>query len=516
MNEGKDNKIVSSVDGCAEMEKEKSMPNTVACCMQKTANDGGSSACCSEMINDKNEATTSSSDQQMTDYDRTVTACSTKVSAISLSSSEAVAECSKPVEKKDEEQAVVVKAKPIRKIVKGPVRLNKIPQEILDDPNINEAIKCLPENYNFEIHKTIWRIRESKAKRVALQMPDGLTMFACRISDIIEEFTDADTVIMADVTYGACCVDDFTAKRLGADFLIHYGHSCLIPIDKTSGIKMLYVFVDIKFDTVHCIETIKFNFPNTTKISLIGTIQFASSLQAIATELRKFDYNITIPQIKPLSPGEVLGCTAPRIKDVDVLVYIGDGRFHLEAAMIANPNLPAYRYDPYEGKITIETYDHEEMKKNRKDAMDRARNAKMFGILFGTLGRQGSPTVLDTITNRLQALNKNYMVILTPEIIPENLRDLKDIDAFIQIACPRLSIDWGTDMFEQPLLTPYEAAVVLKMIEMDEKQPYPMDYYSNTSLGPWTPNFKPSDLAKPNESCCGKCKDETNTDKPCK
>ncbi|XP_023246355.1 2-(3-amino-3-carboxypropyl)histidine synthase subunit 1 [Copidosoma floridanum] len=203
MNEGKDNKIVSSVDGCAEMEKEKSMPNTVACCMQKTANDGGSSACCSEMINDKNEATTSSSDQQMTDYDRTVTACSTKVSAISLSSSEAVAECSKPVEKKDEEQAVVVKAKPIRKIVKGPVRLNKIPQEILDDPNINEAIKCLPENYNFEIHKTIWRIRESKAKRVALQMPDGLTMFACRISDIIEEFTDADTVIMADVTYVA-------------------------------------------------------------------------------------------------------------------------------------------------------------------------------------------------------------------------------------------------------------------------------------------------------------------------
>ena len=32
---------------------------------------------------------------------------------------------------------------------------------------------------------------------------------------------------MGDVTYGACCVDDFTAKALGADLLIHYGHSCL-------------------------------------------------------------------------------------------------------------------------------------------------------------------------------------------------------------------------------------------------------------------------------------------------
>lgn len=32
---------------------------------------------------------------------------------------------------------------------------------------------------------------------------------------------------MGDVTYGACCVDDFTARALGADFLVHYGHSCL-------------------------------------------------------------------------------------------------------------------------------------------------------------------------------------------------------------------------------------------------------------------------------------------------
>ena len=32
---------------------------------------------------------------------------------------------------------------------------------------------------------------------------------------------------MGDVTYGACCVDDFTAKALGCDLMVHYGHSCL-------------------------------------------------------------------------------------------------------------------------------------------------------------------------------------------------------------------------------------------------------------------------------------------------
>jgi 2-(3-amino-3-carboxypropyl)histidine synthase len=34
-------------------------------------------------------------------------------------------------------------------------------------------------------------------------------------------------VIMGDVTYGACCVDDYTALALGCDMLVHYGHSCL-------------------------------------------------------------------------------------------------------------------------------------------------------------------------------------------------------------------------------------------------------------------------------------------------
>lgn len=71
---------------------------------------------------------------------------------------------------------VVVKAKPERRVYKGTGRartIHKIPQTILDDPQINEAIEALPKNYNFEIHKTIWRVQTLKAKRVALQMPEG-------------------------------------------------------------------------------------------------------------------------------------------------------------------------------------------------------------------------------------------------------------------------------------------------------------------------------------------------------
>lgn len=344
-------------------------------------------------------------------------------------------------------------------------------------------------------------------------------MFSLIISDIIERFTDADTVIMGDVTYGACCVDDFTANALGADLLVHYGHSCLIPIDQTTGIKVLYIFVDIKIDSMHFIESVKVNFPTDQRLAFVSTIQFVATMHATAKELREVGYDIQVPQSKPLSPGEILGCTAPRIANNTILIYLGDGRFHLEAAMIANPTLKAYKYDPYEKKFTEEHYDHLEMRKNRKAAIDQAKYAKKIGLILGTLGRQGSSKVMQHIEERISYHGRKSVLILLSEIFPAKLDLFTDVDAFVQVACPRLSIDWGT-AFSKPVLTPYELSVALgdakwtisndKNVTNDES--YPMDFYASKSLGFWTPNHKPEDGCDGTnygKSCCGKCKDGT-------
>ena len=107
-------------------------------------------------------------------------------------------------------------------------------------------------------------------------------------------------------------IDDVQA--LGADFLIHYGHSCLVPIDVTT-IKMLYVFVDISIDVNHVVETILANFSPETKLAVLGTIQFSSSIHAVGLQLEKTYPDIYVPQAKPLSKGEVLGCTSPILTD---------------------------------------------------------------------------------------------------------------------------------------------------------------------------------------------------------
>ncbi|KAM9468962.1 2-(3-amino-3-carboxypropyl)histidine synthase subunit 1 isoform 1-T1 [Clarias gariepinus] len=379
--------------------------------------------------------------------------------------------------------------------VKGPRRVaNQIPDEILKDPELKEAVSVLPSNYNFEIHKTIWRVRQAKAKRVALQLPEGLQMFACVIADIIERFTEADTLVMGDVTYGACCVDDFTARALGADFMVHYGHSCLIPIDATAGIKMLYVFVDIQMDTAHFLDTLRFNFAPGHSLALVSTIQFVAALQAVSAELRP-DYEVLVPQCRPLSPGEILGCTSPRLnKHVSAIIYLGDGRFHLESIMIANPDVPAYRYDPYSKVFSREYYDHEAMRANRLHAIETARSAQRWGLILGTLGRQGNPKILEHLEEKLKTLGRSFTRVLLSEIFPSKLGLMADVDIWVQIACPRLSIDWGT-AFSKPLLSPYEAAVALQQTGWQDV--YPMDFYSNQSLGSWTPNHPDNQPQRP-------------------
>ena len=45
--------------------------------------------------------------------------------------------------------------------------------------------------------------------------------------------------------------------------------------------------------------------------------------------------------------------------------------------------------------------------------------------------------------------------VLLSEVAPWKLDMMTNVDAWIQIACPRLSIDWG-EGFHKPTLTPYE------------------------------------------------------------
>lgn len=376
---------------------------------------------------------------------------------------------------------ISINSKP--KIIK--YKTNQIPDYILNNKLLNNAIKKLPSNYDFEIHKTIYTIKKNNSKCIALQFPEGLFMYSLVISDIITHFTGAKTIILGDVTYGACCIDDYTAKLSGCDLIIHYGHSCLVPINYMS-IKTLYIFVLINIDIEHLIKTIKKNIEEDSKIALLGTVQFSKGINMALPKLKEKYKCIDIPRVDPLGPGEVLGCTSPIFDDYDTLIFVADGRFHIESAIIQNPHVKAFRYNPYNKSFTREEYDYKLMFDTRYNMIIKASKGNKVGVVVGTLGKQGNPSVVNRIEELLKKYNKEYFVLLISEIFPDKLALFPDVDYWIEIACPRLCIDWGTG-FNKPVLTPYEFYCCVG--EAEYKSRYPMDWYSN-NCGKWGNYYK--------------------------
>lgn len=341
------------------------------------------------------------------------------------------------------------------------------------EPAVPERLVGLPSNYNFELPKTIRTIRKIDAKKVTLQFPDGLLSYAPVLIDFIEGYSAAKCTILDDVVYGACCVDD---QSLQCDLLIHYGHSCLIPVTEMS-VRTLYIFVDIKIDTEHLKNILLKNFTGTA--ALVGTIQFNKSVHKLKRAINddpSSHLKIVVPQAKPLSPGEVLGCTSPTIHE-DNVIYIGDGRFHLESVMIRNSGKAFFKYCPFTRRMTRESYDFDEMIRIRREEIGKARKAQHMGVILGSLGRQGSKKIMEKVVDKLRSAGKTVYRIVVPEINSEILDTFSFVDAFVQISCPRLSIDWGAG-YRKPLLTPFE-------VFYDGCGQYEMDYYAEAGRNPW-------------------------------
>lgn len=282
-----------------------------------------------------------------------------------------------------------------------------------------------------------------------LQFPEGLLHYACMIADILKNFTGCEFVISGDVTYGACCIDDFTAQAVGAEFIIHYGTLEIISSqlsgtdkrDEDEGVVCFRGHSD-RYGPFHSelrdkfrgTESYKTVLANSLRIYLLSTIQFNASVFKAKETLEMKGFKILVPQEKPRCAGEVtppllfktLGCTSPvlDLKTSDTVLYLCDGRFHMEGVMIANPSHVYYQYNPYTKLMTVERYDFDLMIKVRSEELSRCqiRPDTTVGVVMGVLGRQGSTHIVDRIISELKAKNVKFVTLLVSELSVEQLR----------------------------------------------------------------------------------------------
>ena len=291
------------------------------------------------------------------------------------------------------------------------------------------------------------QIKKKKAKKIMVQVPEGLKMKAVNlIEDLRKEGIEA--FLSADPCYGACDLRDVEAKKMECDLLVHIGHNKFY-VDFKTAVPVLYYPYEMKLDSKD-LEKSDFSRIKEKNIGLVSTIQHTISLDEIVKILENHNK-------KAFIGGQILGCwsaNAQKIeKKVDAFLYIGSGKFHPEGMKTKKP---IYTLD-IETK-RIEKIDMILLEKKRFAKIYKAKDAKSFAILVSVKGGQkeliGSA---ERIKKKLESKNKKAYIVVMDEINENKLLGLK-VDAYVNTACPRIA----EDHFSKPMLNPEDLEYVLK------------------------------------------------------
>lgn len=90
-----------------------------------------------------------------------------------------------------------------------------------------KTIEEIEEKYDLELGRIVKEIKETKAKRVLLQFPDGIKPYATVIVDELEKRCEKEKVkvqffIWLGSCYGACDIPEAESK---VDLVVQFGHS---------------------------------------------------------------------------------------------------------------------------------------------------------------------------------------------------------------------------------------------------------------------------------------------------
>jgi len=316
-------------------------------------------------------------------------------------------------------------------------------------------VKC----FDFEEERLKQEISRLNAKLVLLQMPEGLKPEAPRIAKLVEK-AGALPIISADPCYGACDLATSEAESLDVDLLVHFGHAKLLKHEK---VPTLYLEARATLPLDAAVVSSMSLLSGYSKIGLATTVQHVQTLDAVREILVRSGKTVEIGDTRRLSyPGQVIGCDFSNVKsvaaDVDAFLFIGGGKFHALGVALATSK-PTIIADPYGGIAYSVHEETQRILKQRYASIEEASRAKNFGILVSLkLGQKHMDEALK-IKASVEKMGKNVWLFAVREIIPDVLAEFPTVDAYVNTACPRISLD-DASKFRKPVLTVQEFMVV--------------------------------------------------------
>ncbi len=318
------------------------------------------------------------------------------------------------------------------------------------------------KGFDFEEERIKQEITRLGATRVLLQMPEGLKPDAPRIVEIIEK-QGALSIISADPCYGACDIAVNEAQSLGVDLIVHFGHAKLVLQEKIPTI-----YIEARA-TVAVKEAVEKSLPILGKYKIIGlatTTQHLDTLKQTRAMLVKAGKTVIVGNCGQLSyPGQVIGCNYSNVKsvadEVDAFLFVGGGMFHALGIALSTSK-PTIIADPYDNRAFSINDEAQKILKQRWACIQEARNAKTIGVLVGSKPGQKHFEQALSVKELAKKHEKTAYLLIAKEIVPETLLEFPSIDAYVNTACPRISLE-APQKFSKPVLTIDEF-----MVTMDE------------------------------------------------
>ncbi|KAF8057552.1 putative diphthamide synthesis protein-domain-containing protein [Lyophyllum atratum] len=344
----------------------------------------------------------------------------------------------------------------------------------------------------YEITRTAEEIIHGDYKRIALQFPDELLHDSVpiyrRLKAKIGE--GRELYVLADTSYGRqapvipvhdmpCCVDEVAAQHVDAHAVVHYGHACLT---QTSRLPVIYVFGHKPFDVSACVTSVLIFF--TQHVENLGREEGARGVNAILlkhevgyTHAADNLHHILQDAFKPLgikilyeriatsslpaSSSHPQGSPVESASSNTVLLYIGGESLTLTNFLMTHGLSEVFAYDPTTGATRLASGHTNRLLMRRYAAVQRARDADVFGILVGTLGVASYLPLIRHLRALLSRNRKKSYTISVGKLNPAKLANFLEIECFVLVACPENSIIEAKE-FLRPIVTPFELEVALR------------------------------------------------------
>jgi 2-(3-amino-3-carboxypropyl)histidine synthase len=310
-------------------------------------------------------------------------------------------------------------------------------------------------------------INERKPHSVALNGPEALIPKIQNSANNITEKFGIPAYVIGDTCWGSCDLNTHAANMLGAEILFNIGHTISMEIFDEKVV-MINAFDDIIFDRVARKCALELKSKNYNSISLVTDSQHLNQITRVREIFEEFGYQVIIGRGKgQLNDAQVFGCEFYPAFDVqnqvDAYIFLGQSAFHSVSVAISTEK-STYMLDPYFEDYSDVSGIAKRLQKKAILSIYKALDAEIIGIIIGLKEGQFAHIKALELKKSFEQLGKKVQLIALTDITEDRIQIFKGIDAFVQVACPRISID---NHFKKPLLSVPQALALIKLLKKE-------------------------------------------------